>query len=205
MKSQFYIEHTKTGIEENKQFQSISTRTALDSPPERFKENPISRVQSANEIILLSMEEDGPKPNQKTRAITTNMDSNLGIMPKKDKFYIYVDSDLDDKYKGIVNCGNPVALRKQRRKIACLPGFAETFKGTQILKENIKENNILQNSNELNELKENMNIPKFNFEEYMPLILGNFCANTYFGPQKRSLNLTLPIPEAFFGKPKGDM
>ena len=83
-------------------------------------------MQSANEIVLLAQEEDGPKSGQKSRAIGTSYGI-LSYPAKKDKFYIYNDSDLDEKYKGVVDCSNPVSLRKQRKRPAELPAFYTVF------------------------------------------------------------------------------
>ena len=196
------VAHIQENHEESNALQSVSTRAMFNSPPEKRIEASLLRVQSANEIVLLPLEEDGPKPGQKSRSITTSCGT-PGTIAKKDKFYIYNDSDLDNKYRGVVDCANPVSLRKQRKKVeTCpLPSFASSFKSCSYAKEEIKESCIVWAIDSNAETaKEDGSMVQFAFAEYTLSIIRQMNTLAPFRPLCVGINL--PIPSKFSCTPQ---
>lgn len=83
------------------------------------KPNPLSnihkslpRVESAGEMLLFELEEEGPYAGQMTRGVSANMDM---ITYKRPIFFISVESDLEEEYKQQIDYSNPVLLRNKQR------------------------------------------------------------------------------------------
>jgi len=82
------------------------------------KPNPLSnshkslpRVESAGEILLFELEEEGPYPGQISRGISANMDI---VLHKRPIFFVSVDTNLEEEYKQQLDYSNPVLLRNRQ-------------------------------------------------------------------------------------------
>ncbi len=163
--------------EETNPLQSVSTRAVANSPVEGC----FSRIQSANEIVLVSQDEDGPRFGQRSHGTCCASYGVLDPPTKKDKFYIYADNDLDNKYKEEVDCTNPVSLRRQRKRSG-LPSFRSTF--TPVTSRKASEC--------ANRLGESAPAVAFNFVVYSTRIVTRRVGEL----PKRENSLELPVPDA---------
>ncbi len=74
----------------------------------------IPRVYSAPQMVLVQAEEEGPKEGQVSRAVGVREDMLLPAS-RKEVFYVYPESSLDEEYKNKINYDDPVELRTKLR------------------------------------------------------------------------------------------
>ena len=136
------------------------------------KPNPLSnshkslpRVESAGEMLLFELEEEGPYPGQISRGILVNMDM---IVHKRPIFFVLADTNLEEEYKQQLDYSNPVLLRNR-----------QPIKNKELISTQIPE-----------QVAKSM--VSFNFHEYGKRILAN-AENKGF--EYKSEDRRLPMPK----------
>lgn len=106
----------------------------------------LSRVESAGDMMLFGLDEDGPCAGQMSRGVTANMDQ---VVQKRPIFFVVIETDVEEEYKQRLDYSNPILLRNKQQIV----------NQEQIVKE-------LQE-------KPQPSLMSFNFREYGKKILAN--------------------------------
>lgn len=70
----------------------------------------LSRVESAGEMLLFGLEEDGPCAGQVSRGVSANVE----LAHKRPVFFVIADTNVEEEYKQKLDYSNPVLLRNKQ-------------------------------------------------------------------------------------------
>lgn len=95
-------------IKEDNNVSDAHTASALKIVPNTFSKS-LTRIDSAEQMILFEEIEEGPGREQVTRAVSVSLYDDQEH--KHDLFYIYSDTDPEMKYKDKIDYNDPLLLR----------------------------------------------------------------------------------------------
>lgn len=71
----------------------------------------LPRVESAGDMLLFGLDEDGPYAGQMSRGISVNMDQ---AVQKRPIFFVMIETDVEEEYKKSLDYSNLVLLRNKQ-------------------------------------------------------------------------------------------
>ncbi len=195
MESETRGEAKKPSKEKSRAHPEASTAVATQQPTElpSGMHKVFPRVTSALQMVLMPLEEEGPKEGQVSRGILTD---SFELPPtKRDIFFVRSETNPEELYRDKVDYSNLVAFRAKVR-----PGAESKLPGLQPIAGGVGEQRHLLHPREEH--------PVFEFATYGPRILASRyfvpitcvpCRKTELQPSDL-MERTLPVPVPNVGK-----